>query len=431
MEYTQKLADTWIKNNRFGQLAKELDRFESLSRNVARVLIAEGFGSQVARNIKSFDPYSHNGIAKHLIRAKLLDQLANNLHEFRELDSAVAKELILNQGGGKKVAYNLSSFRSVDRKEIALFLIHARQGFEKPLLSQLDKIDSAHHQEIANALIHTGCGELLIDYLPNFPRLDHNEIIDEFIDNRETRTPARRLDQFSGLNSFSAHRLISRGFQYKVASNPNSFSELTHIELAKMLIYSGNSSALSGNLDKYRELDNSIADRLLARGHKREVAENLKSFVNLLPNKASELIRAGFGNEVAENIRSFNGLDSLDVARELIAQGFVSIVIERPELFDGVEVFQAGEKSDGTEVSVIYLKEDTEIAGPNVIIQTVSKTFSGRTASEAIELVNDYLDSPKLKAPNGTPRVSTIRSEAIRAGLAELPPLHQAGLTIG
>ena len=118
-----------------------------------------------------------------------------------------------------------------------------------------------------------------------------------------------------------AHKLIEAGRLELVADHMDRFRQLDE-NIAQNFIDAGLAHAVVAGIGSFRsENHGPIARRLIALGFSREIAEHLSQFQDLDEEVARALIQAGHGKQVLYFNKRFNGLNYNELAHEFINSG--------------------------------------------------------------------------------------------------------------
>ena len=178
---------------------------------------------------------------------------------FDNVGSKVALALI-ERGRGLDVAVNIERFKDVDRKEIMHALLeHQPVALAKNLDNFADVLD----YKAACDLLDTGMTWYVAKKLPLFKDVDHEDIIQRFLRSDAYLELVGSLENFKGVN-------------YK--------------QLALRLTAEGKAWAFLGKLDKFRDLDEEVAQKLVEDHRGPVVLEHLESFSGVSRERIVELI---------------------------------------------------------------------------------------------------------------------------------------------
>ena len=170
---------------------------------------------RIDRILEKSKGVSHKKIAKLLIEKGNRDAvyaLARNLEKFEGLNSETAKLLIEN-GRSFTVAENLEKFEGVDHKEIAELIIEKENCLA--VTENLEKFEGVDHKEIAELIIKKGGYSDVSTFVKNlekFEGLDHKKIAELIIMEGHRYVIAKNLEKFKELDSKIARLLTEKGY---------------------------------------------------------------------------------------------------------------------------------------------------------------------------------------------------------------------------
>ncbi len=153
----------------------------------------------------------------------------------------------------------------------------------------------------------------------------------------EGRLVANHLEKFEDLNASMADQLIADGYGADVACYLDKFEGLDHQKIAEQMIAVGEVKSIVHYFSKFEGLNVYIAEQMIAAGHGDSVGQNLKKFESLNVFIAEQLIAAGHGVYITSYIDKFEGLDHKKFAEQMIATGHINSVAQNLEKFEGLD----------------------------------------------------------------------------------------------
>ena len=256
-ETVQKLIDEW-KYSDIIEIFKKID-FKDKQKYAEKLIydIWSSWCSLLASNLSKINGLNHNVIAKKIF-GKEPSALVSNLHEFKDLDSKIANQLI-KSGFDVELAQNLASFKATKLNDIIQKLINQREktwkiweNFEslrsymndlkliKQLLWQRKELPKFLSEswilwslkdldtEIAEAINkQTWSWNLVIKNISSFDRLSHKNIFDLIMASWEYELLAKRINWFKWLEEnqrlILANKLIESDMYDTLAENMSKF----------------------------------------------------------------------------------------------------------------------------------------------------------------------------------------------------------------
>ena len=195
------------------------------------------------------------------------------------------------------------------------------------------------------------------------------------------------LNKFANLDASVAHQLIDAGYGGYVARYLNNFTNLD-ASVARQLIDTGNGEGVAGRLDNFTGLNHSeIARQLIDAGNSGAVVRNLDKFTGLNHSEiARQLIDTGNGGEVVRYLDKFTGLDHNEIAHKLIDAGSGWLIAHNLDKFTGLDASVAHkliDAGDGGEV-VRYLYKFTGLNHSEIAHQLID-AGNGREVAEYLD----------------------------------------------
>ena len=238
-----------------------------------------------------------------------------------------------NQEYRDNLAHDLKRLRSYGDtgRELADVLLQSERKNPK-------YIDSKKYSEetLENLINH---GELLyvFDNMDKFENLDHKKLAKKLIDMGQSYRVHHYIDRFKWLDDDVAEKLISEWLSEFVAENINKFDSLYHKEIAEKLMKASFWGLyLAENIDKFEWLNHKeIAEKLINGPFWQWVAENIDKFEWLNHKEVVEkLIERWYVDTVADNIDKFEWLNREEVVMKLIDEWCLYHVIKNMKKFD-------------------------------------------------------------------------------------------------
>ena len=250
--------------------------------------------------------------------------------DFEKLDGIKPKfhekiALRLIEGGrGHYIPYYLNRFKGLDHRRIALKLVES--GDVDDLAFYLRNFKGLDHREIALKILERGKANVnsFLRSLKNFQNIDFNEIALKLIEEGKVEAVAEHLNEFHNLSNEVALKLIEKGEGNKVGVYIDRFQGLNYQEIALALIAARKSIILADTIEKFHGLDRKeIALRIIQSGYGQYVIieRNIEKFHELDQEVALKLIEAGEGGKVVGCIEKFKDINYSEIALKLIERG--------------------------------------------------------------------------------------------------------------
>ena len=130
----KKIAKLLIEKGNHKAVARNLEKFEGLNSETAKLLIEKGRSFIVAENLEKFEGVDHKEIAKFIIEKGAWRtppvSLVKNLEKFEGLDSEIAK-LLIEKGYWSAVINNLKKFKKLDSETVELLIKEVREAEQR------------------------------------------------------------------------------------------------------------------------------------------------------------------------------------------------------------------------------------------------------------------------------------------------------------
>ena len=193
--------------NTFKKVAENLDKFQGLNNNFAKILIKRDQGKWVIEHLESFENLNYEEIAILLIQKKQWD-----IWKIKWDDQNIKKTLI----------NNLEKFKNINYQKIAELLIKEKEW--NHVVANLEKFKEIDYQKIAELLVKEGNIRTLAYNLKKFKGLDnHIEITKKIIKKWGWNAVAWNLKNFHRLNNTINETLIKLWYSNEVEEYPEAF----------------------------------------------------------------------------------------------------------------------------------------------------------------------------------------------------------------
>lgn len=258
-----KVARALINENQISLLAENLHSFNTLEKEVGIMLIEENFASWVIRHKSKFPGLTINSeVIKMIMDTQQYNAIAENLNDFDGLDASIF-EILIENGWASNVFEHLNSFSGLvlDARLLNKVLDYNYEELEEDLRPNMeliiDKFPNNLDTNVAKRLISLGYASAVLgNYYKNFQGLKLNsEIANLIIDSGQEKILLMYLEQehFDDLDKSVAHKLITIGATYDLASNIGCFRDLDSYTAATLMEH-GFSNTFIENLDKFKDL---------------------------------------------------------------------------------------------------------------------------------------------------------------------------------
>lgn len=195
--------------NTFKKVAENLDKFQGLNNNFAKILIKRDQGKWVIEHLESFENLNYEEIAILLIQKKQWD-----IWKIKWDDQNIKKTLI----------NNLEKFKNINYQKIAELLIKEKEW--NHVVANLEKFKEIDYQKIAELLVKEGNIRTLAYNLKKFKGLDnHIEITKKIIKKWGWNAVAWNLKNFHRLNNTIKETLIKLWYSNEVEEYPEAFEQ--------------------------------------------------------------------------------------------------------------------------------------------------------------------------------------------------------------
>lgn len=311
----QEVAEALIDAGEGWFVGKNLSQFTNLDyRTVISKLIDAGKGDVALTHFSLLDTADHSGFAAHLIDTGKENLVVENLNHYHDLDKAVASSLI-EAGFGQVVNDHISSFASKGHSVIAEKLLADTAtdvAVIEDVFSRYEDIDAFH---IAQVLIATGRGSLVIAHLSSFDERDRGALAEELLTTGGEGAVSfiQNLNSFSNLDGGLARHIAAvkgkgvTGWK-AVLQHLSVFKAKDLPIVATSLASMGYTKEVAARLADFTHLGTALAKNLIEKSEGEAVAHNLSSFHKLHQEVADALVDEGFGSAVADHVNSFDNL---------------------------------------------------------------------------------------------------------------------------
>jgi hypothetical protein len=254
-----------------------------------------------------------------LIKDKQLSFLTEHLSSFKNIDHTVIAHKIIESGEGKFIINYISSFEIHNQSEIVYKLIES--GYGESVIKNFSSFEGIQQLDVANTLISIGEVNIVVRNLSSFDKDNRLKILDTFIESGEMITIVENISTFKNLNKSLAYKMIETGYGESVIKNFSSFEETQQLDVAHKFIKCGQ---LDNVFQILPFLDESscfeIFNTLIKNKKGWDVAKNIFLFKGLDHNYAvDKLFESEDTYAVIDNISLFKGIDYNDVARKILA----------------------------------------------------------------------------------------------------------------
>ena len=290
-------------------VAKNLDKFRSLNKEIPLKLIEEKEGSSVVYYFDQFndlDQADQEEITIKLIEARESDTIKRNLDNFKYLNKKIALKFI-EVGEGEIVLKNLDNFVDIDREVIIKLLAVV---YDCDLEDFLDRFpDLVFDKELALVLINCRKPHYVAGHFWRFKDLDPVEI---------------------------SNKLFELNYGYYVLVNLNQFNGLNHTEVALKLLEAGEVDNVEEYFDQFEDLSKTVALKLIQLRKVYLVTDYIRTFYDLDGEVALAIIEAGGVETIIENFYQFKDLDQ-KVALRLIEERLGGFVLDHLDEFNDLD----------------------------------------------------------------------------------------------
>ncbi|MBU1126451.1 hypothetical protein KJ758_02470, partial [Patescibacteria group bacterium] len=312
-------------------LAKYLNNFEDLDQSIADKLIKAGEGKSVVKNISSFNVLEHRHIAERLINAGEGAIVAENLEKFyHDLDYKDLAKKLIKKGQIESLGKYLEKFQGLDA-EIAEKLCRESVSFH--IAENISSFSPLDHRKIADILIGWMDSWQLVENLEKFQVIDYQEIALSIINRLGSSSGivAEHLDKFKGVDRLLiADEMVKHSAGDRVLEFLENFGGLKAIDVVRKMMSAGDDMSVAFECFSYlseeekKEIAVPLADRLIKTGHSYEVPILFNSLPSLNREEvAQKLMIAKDGVVILEQSDKFPGMDLIEVAKVIIAEGQV------------------------------------------------------------------------------------------------------------
>jgi len=314
-------------------VVKHIDAFVDLEPQmiVDRLLETPEMDIQLTENIHRYHDLAidHNAIASSLLENENEDVLCKNLLYFKNLSSKIAENLI-STNSISDVFDNLYSFERLDRS-VAELIVDEYPDYVRYVIDNLNYFDGLDHMDVVEVAMRGG-KDGLEDVVSNFKRfvgIDSKEILDRIFSKGYEKLLAYNLNEFRNLEQSVAEKLIAAGYLTQVVGSAASFQSLDYERVLSGLQKAGQETLIARHLEHFPNVDQAaLAKKLVADGNSRVLVEQAKKFTNLSTESITDmLIAAGDTDIIAQNVDRLSNVNHQAAAEDLIKNGQIDFLI--------------------------------------------------------------------------------------------------------
>ena len=215
-------------------------------------------------------------------------------------------------------------------KELANVLLQSERKNPKYINSK------KYSEETLENLINHGELLYVFDNMDKFENLDHKKLAKKLIDMRQSYEVHHYIDRFKWLDDDVAEKLISEWLSQFVANNIDKFDSLYHKEIAEKLMKDSFWGLyLAENIDKFEWLNHKeVVEKLIECWYVDTVADNIDKFEWLNREEVvMKLIDEWCWYHVIKNMKKFDSSYHKKIAKKLIEKGHAFYVGENIDNF--------------------------------------------------------------------------------------------------
>lgn len=385
----EQLVDLLIEQGNGNTLATRIGAFRNIDKvDVGRRLLKEGVVDAVAENITEFDGLPVGEVFLALPPERRIDLIVRNsrtllphLSAIQDIDHQQLARELMAKSCHQDLLNNLHHFKNIDTVEVARSVIGTRDGVDG-IVKNIYRFDPLPI-DVAAELIRSGHTSLFLREPKYFVHLDANELLSEAlkITNVGYALHDYGIDKLRGLTAETARQLLEAGYAKYITSGISAFRQSD-----ERLIY----EMLKG--EKLRSHDH----LLLSHFHSLTEEERLKLLedkeeihqlgwtlqyrdsgpVNLSNNIAKILIDSKEDLAVSRHLDHFAESDHDEIARSLIKSGRVMNVFDDLSSFKNLSVEtlrRAARKYRGEKEILKVLKRRMRSVEPNILKRFFSR----------------------------------------------------------
>ncbi len=192
-----EIIDALILNNRSAELIFNLERFDCVPQEeIAHKIIDKGAGRYIAQNLDQFTEVDQHIIYQELLKRNLHSTIADNAEKFDNLDlNKIAYELIEN-GSIKDVLDNYHNFKNFDDQFVAECAV---PGNLSHLAKNLRKFKRIEGEAVLDKLISQNFGDAVAENIEVFVDANKQDVVDRLIEKKQIFGILAKLGSYSDI----------------------------------------------------------------------------------------------------------------------------------------------------------------------------------------------------------------------------------------
>lgn len=293
--------------------------------------------------------------------------IIDNIDKFTTLTHQQVANAIVDTYRAEDVIENLDKFQDLDLIALADRMVDNNAGYE--IMKNRDIFpDTKIDQAFAVRMIEAGDGEIVGEFLEDYGELDYQLIVDKLIEKQEFSTIARGIKKFKGVNH---QELVDRFLETKdgvdtLSTDFYKFEDVDHAKVCRTILESTRNPEFVKNIAYKIDLveegsRTKLAKKIIELGnyHKNgsyctgPIANNLKSIPEEDRVEIAEMLIPATVMELAQNIEVLKGLDCNKILCKIIKYFWPSIIIEKLQCFDNLNIDVAGTLIDADNVEAV------------------------------------------------------------------------------
>ncbi|MEO5949096.1 MAG: hypothetical protein ABIP74_01710 [Candidatus Saccharimonas sp.] len=263
--------------------------------------------------------------------------IAANLDKFIGLNQYIAETLI-EDGHGLTVVRHLDSFGDLS-EGLALKLIENAYAHE--VLPRLARFSGCTPSRMLELLLGARKASIIGDNLDLFVGISHNDIAHLLL-SHDHPVLAAYIDKFKNLDASIAYQLIDLRMSHAVMGHFDQYVGLDRNEVARHLMYTDKVHLIVRYMNEFEDLDNDVANYLMGEAHGSVVLGNLERFKPINHQVlADQLVDTNHTHPLVEYIGKLSNIDFNEIALRMIQKPMGGYdLIQNLDKFPGLDYQQ-------------------------------------------------------------------------------------------
>lgn len=212
---------------------------------------------------------------------------------FSPADRHIFLKKALNNGWIEETLDNILFFKEIGLEKVASSFIEANQAWV--IIENISSFDGLNTKKLYDSIIYSNQHEALAYGLDLFPEIDHIQLANQLIQENKAAAVTKNLDSFRGLKHDEiVSELIQTNQLNALVSGLPFYRGVDHNLIARTVMDKMGVQELASDLDKYKNLNLSIAKKIL----------RAEAFWNMTHKKDNQI--SYLTQYVRDNISSFN-----------------------------------------------------------------------------------------------------------------------------